>query len=318
LRSTQGTPRLRAFGRFIICALALVLTAGEAAAQRMLIREFLPSPVPMGEDRTTLAAAFTASDLFASDFLNAQLRHQRVLAARIETRFGIKQMFEARGIEYPAAEIFLRVFKRERVLELWVRPHGERQFAMLKSYGICALAGEPGPKRRQGDNQTPEGFYEINHFNPNSAFHLSLHINYPNRSDRLLANGGPLGGDIFIHGGCQTEGCIAVTDEGIKELYWMGVEARAAGQRVLPIHIFPFRLTDEDLAIAANVYTEAPALIRFWQSLQAGYEHFERTRTLPAIGVDARGYYALQGTAAPGNGTDPRMLLGRPVTGGQD
>jgi murein L,D-transpeptidase YafK len=133
----------------------------------------------------------------------------------------------------------------------------------------------------------------------------------------VLGGGGPLGGDIFIHGGCRTEGCIAVTDEGIKELYWISVEARAAGQRTLPVHIFPFRLTEEDLDIAANVYANEPGLIRFWRSLQAGFAHFERTRTLPGITVDAYGYYALTDGPARDRDTGTRGLLGTPVSGGQ-
>jgi murein L,D-transpeptidase YafK len=284
----------------------------DAAAQRLLVREFLPIPTAVADNG---AAHFGAAELFESDFLTAQLRHPRVLSARIESRFAIKQMFDERGISYPAAEIFLRVFKRERVLELWARPQGETEFRHLKTYAVCALAGEPGPKRRQGDNQTPEGFYHIDHFNPNSSWHLSLHVNYPNRSDRILGGAGPLGGDIYIHGGCRTEGCIAITDEGIKELYWIGVEARAAGQRTIPVHIFPFRLDEENLRIAAGVFAESPALVRFWESLVPGYAHFETTRTLPAMGVDTQGFYALQGAAAPTSVGAGPALLGRPAGG---
>jgi murein L,D-transpeptidase YafK len=312
LLSTATIRRMRTYAIAAAVSAVALATPSDAAAQRMLIRELLPSPVS-GQNGMAPQTLFTAADLFSSDFLTAQLRHERVLNARIETRFGIKQLFDERGIAYPAAELFLRVFKRERSMELWVRAHGAAEFELLKTYAICALAGGPGPKRRQGDNQTPEGFYEINHFNPNSSFLLSMHINYPNRSDRLLGAGNTLGGDIFIHGGCQTEGCIAVTDEGIKELYWLGVEARAAGQRTIPVHIFPFRLTEDDITIAASVFAEAPELIRFWRSLQPGYDFFERTRRLPAITIDARGYYALNGADALQVGSLP----GTRPSGGQ-
>jgi murein L,D-transpeptidase YafK len=302
-----------------MAAALMVGLAPDAAAQRLLVRDFLPRAAeePLG---TPLGGAIGAPGLggsslglFEPDFLSTQLRSDRVLAARVETRFATKQLFEERGLTFPAAEIFLRVLKRERVMELWARNQDSDEFTLVKTYGICALAGEPGPKRRQGDNQTPEGFYRIERFNPYSSYFLSLHIDYPNRSDRILGSGGSLGGDIFIHGGCVTEGCIAITDEGIKELYWLAVETRAAGQRSIPIHIFPFRMTKDDLAIAARHFGDRPDLIRFWQSLEPGYRYFEENRRLPGIVVASNGYYALGGSA-PQEG--PSRLLGRPVGAG--
>ena len=234
------------------------------------------------------------------DFYAAQLRNARVLRARLETRFGIKRLFRERGLTYPAEEIFVRVFKRERILELWVRPAGAPTFALLKQYMVCALRGELGPKRAQGDGQTPEGFYEIDQFNPNSQYHLSLHVDYPNRSDRTLGGSANLGGDIFIHGGCETEGCIAVTNDAIKELYWIGVEARAAGQERIPVHIFPARMTAEELALLERRFADRPGLVAFWTSLKPGYDYFERNRLLPPIRVDEAGRYMLLGEAADG------------------
>jgi hypothetical protein len=232
----------------------------------------------------------------AIDFTTAQLRHSRVLQARLQMRFGIKRLFRERGIPYPAEQIFIRVFKRERTLELWVRSGNSDRFSLLKQYMICALAGELGPKRSQGDGQTPEGFYESDHFNPSSIYLLSLHLNYPNRSDRILGGvQNNLGGDIFIHGGCETEGCIAVTDDAIKELYWIGVEARAAGQQRIPVHIFPARLTAEELDVLRRKFADRPDLLAFWSSLKPGFDHFENTRQLPPIRIDPKGHYGLLG-----------------------
>lgn len=241
------------------------------------------------------SAARAASAAGEFDFAAAQLRNPRVMQARLETRFAIKRLFRERGITYPAAQVFIRIFKRERTLELWVRPHDADRFVLLKQYMICALTGDLGPKRVQGDKQTPEGFYEIDLFNPTSEYHLSLHVNYPNRSDRLRGQSAPLGGDIFIHGGCETAGCIAVTDEAIKELYWIGVEARAGGQQRIPVHIFPARLTDEELRLLGRAFSARPELVAFWTSLKPGFEYFERTRQLPPIRVDASGHYGLLG-----------------------
>jgi murein L,D-transpeptidase YafK len=226
----------------------------------------------------------------ARNFSKNQLQHGRVAAARYEKRFEIKQLFRDRGIAYPAAEVFVRIFKRERVLELWARPDGQDTYALLKSYEICALSDKLGPKRKQGDMQTPEGFYYIDDFNPRSGFHLSLHINYPNQSDRAQGSDN-LGGDIFIHGGCKTEGCMAVTDENIKEIYWIAVEARDNGQTRIPVHIFPARLNDNNMAQLSNVFQKEPHLVRFWNNLKPGYDYFAQNKKLPDVRVNARGRY---------------------------
>ncbi|MGH7449424.1 MAG: L,D-transpeptidase family protein [Longimicrobiales bacterium] len=234
-----------------------------------------------------------------SSFALGQMRNERVLEARIATRFNIKRMFQERGIRYPAAEMFLRIFKRERAMELWVRADGSAAFELLKTYDICALAGELGPKQRQGDSQVPEGFYAVDFFNPESDYLLSLHVDYPNARDRSNAPAAlNLGGDIYIHGGCNSDGCVAVTDEGVMELYWMAVEARAAGQQTIPVHIFPARLETDALQRLQRVFAQEPELGAFWASLKAGYDFFEQNRRLPAVMVDGRGDYVVVGAAA--------------------
>lgn len=274
------------------CTALLLLCATRNAAEAQLARE-------LGLLPDTAKAARTPVLPTEAGFALSQIRNQRVLDARIATRFNIKRAFEARGIRYPAAEMFLRIFKRERTLELWVRPEGEQGFRLLKNYDICALAGELGPKRRQGDSQVPEGFYMVDFFNPESDYHLSLHVDYPNVRDRVGAPEGlDLGGDIYIHGGCNSDGCLALTDDGIMELYWMAVEARAVGQQRIPVHIFPARLDADELERLQRVFGEEPELGAFWVTLQPGYEFFEQNKRLPAIGVDARGNYVVTGAAA--------------------
>lgn len=259
-----------------------------------------------------------------SGFAVDQMRYDRVLDARIATRFNIKRTFHERGIRYPAAEIFLRIFKRERSLELWVRPEGQERYELLKSYPICALAGGLGPKRRQGDSQVPEGFYNIDFFNPISEYHLSLHLDYPNRHDRLAgAEASNLGGDIYIHGGCASAGCMALTDEGIKELYWVAVEARALGQHRIPVHVFPARLEDRDMEGLERSFRERPDLLHFWRTLKPAYDFFQTTQRVPAVAVDVAGTYRLNGVAAdsrlqltPVHGTKRKVPLGAPVGSG--
>jgi len=272
---------------------ATVLALSPVAADGQLARDLGLIPP---EEATPMLAVLPTESAFALE----QLRHDRVRNARLLTRHNIKLQFHERGIAYPAAEIFMRIFKRERALELWVRSEGAERFELLKTYDICAMAGTMGPKRRQGDNQTPEGFYHIGFFNPRSEFHLSLHINYPNARDRAAGlEGVSLGGDIYIHGGCSSEGCLAITDNGIRELYWLSVEARAAGQTRIPVHIFPARLGTRDLEILAAAFPEDPELGRFWQTLKPGYDYFEEHRRLPAISVNGRGEYALGGAGEP-------------------
>jgi murein L,D-transpeptidase YafK len=235
------------------------------------------------------------------------------MTARVEARFAVKQLFRERGIRYPAAQIFMRIFKRERQLELWVRPTVTEQFALLKTYPICALAGELGPKRRQGDEQVPEGFYYIDHFNPQSDYLLSLHLDYPNRADALLGNAGDLGGDIFIHGGCNSAGCLALTDQAIKEVYWLSVEARGAGQTRIPVHIFPARLTDTEMPRLGQAFAGKPQLLGFWRSLKPGFEYFERERRVPRMNVGSNGSYQLAGE----DRFDGPAPLGTPLSGRQ-
>ena len=93
----------------------------------------------------------------------------------------------------------------------------------------------------------PEGFYDLDWFNPQSNFFLSLHISYPNASDRILGSPKNPGGDIFLHGNCLSIGCIPITDDGIKEVYWLAVLVHNQSEQLLPIEIFPARLTDDGL-----------------------------------------------------------------------
>jgi murein L,D-transpeptidase YafK len=284
--------------RTILAVCGTLLFCWTATADAQLARELGLLPAENGGPAAPRAPLALPTE---SSFALEQLRYERVQDARLMSRFNIKRLFHEQGITYPAAEIFMRIFKRERSLELWVRPVGGDQFQLLKTYGICAMAGTLGPKRRQGDNQTPEGFYQISFFNPRSDFHLSLHINYPNRRDRAAGlEGVSLGGDIYIHGGCSSEGCLAITDAGIRELYWLSVEARSAGQTRIPVHIFPARLGAQDLEILQRTFAHQPDLCRFWATLKPAYDYFEEHRRLPTVGVNSRGEYAVNGESLDG------------------
>lgn len=226
--------------------------------------------------------------VLAASFAGQQLEYPRVRVARDETTAATEKMFEQAGVPFPPEAIYIRIFKQEMQLELWVQPKSDDTFRRLKVYDICSTSGVLGPKRQQGDLQIPEGYYRINHFNPWSTFYLSLGINYPNRSDRILKSGSNPGGSIYIHGDCVTIGCVPITDPQIKELYWIAVKTRDAGQARIPVHIFPFHLTDEALEAAERRESEH---VKFWRGLKPGYDWFERKRTLPKYTIDEKGRY---------------------------
>ena len=238
-----------------------------------------------------------------SSFARQQLRYARVRDARQATQARVEQMFADRNIRYPAAELFIRIFKWEKELEVWVRPVDKKKFELLKTYDVCAMSGIVGPKSRRGDKQVPEGFYSVGVFNPVSTFYLSLGVDYPNQRDRAANKGrSNLGGDIFIHGGCRSDGCIAITDDGISELYWLAVEARGLGQQTIPVHIFPARMDDDaEMKKLERLYQKKPAVIAFWQSLVPGYEFFEKKRQLPYVTVDVFGAYRIADGPASGD-----------------
>ena len=244
----------------------------------------------MGKAFTFLivAAAVVARGLAddAGDFqkLNGE---QRLARARVAHGKIIAQKFKDAGLPYPAREIFLRWFKREAVVELWAREDTGR-FQLVATYPILATSGGPGPKRREGDGQVPEGFYEIDRFNPASLFHLSLGLNYPNPADRILARDGNPGGDIFIHGSNVSIGCAPLGDAAIEQLYLAALDTRSRGQTHLPVHVFPARMHGAEWTTFAAGHA---ALAPFWLQLQPAYDAFERDHTLPAFTVAPDGRY---------------------------
>ncbi len=222
----------------------------------------------------------------AKNFADKQRKHTRVQTAISETDAHLRRLFTDKGITYPPLKLFIRVFKQEKILEVWASEKGDAVFKLLKIFPICRTSGKLGPKRREADLQIPEGFYKIDRFNPKSNFYLSLGLNYPNSSDRILGDKQHPGSDIFIHGGCVTVGCIPITDDGIKALYWLAVQAVSNGQLNIPVHIFPTRLDND-----AVERLKHELQITFWKNLQIGYNWFERYRHLPKISINFLGEY---------------------------
>jgi len=180
--------------------------------------------------------------------------------------------------------VFIRAFKEERVLELFIESKTTGQFELFRTYPIAAASGQLGPKLAEGDRQVPEGFYfsHPSDMNPNSSFHLSFNVNYPNAYDRAHERTGTF---IMVHGSNVSVGCLAMTDEKIEEIYTLCQAALDQGQPFFRVHIFPFRMTPERMATAIG----SPHL-PFWENLKTGYDLFEKNKMPPIVSVRDKEY----------------------------
>jgi murein L,D-transpeptidase YafK len=186
--------------------------------------------------------------------------------------------------------ILMRAYKKESEIEVWKRGSDGR-YALLKTYPMCRWSGQLGPKTREGDRQAPEGFYTVTpaQMNPNSSFHLSFDVGYPNAYDRAH---GRTGAHLMVHGSCSSSGCFAMTDEAISEVYALAREAFASGQRSFQFQSYPFRMTAENLA-----KHRLDPNIAFWRNLKEGSDYFELAKQEPQVSV-ANQQYAFSGDAS--------------------
>lgn len=229
--------------------------------------------------------------LQSSSFKQSQLANSRVKIAYQEKESIVQHYFKQKGLTSEGFNLFIRIFKKEQQVETWIKEKGRSTYTLLQVYDVCASSGSLGPKRKEGDLQVPEGIYHIEHFNPLSNFHLSLGINYPNSSDRILSDRDRPGGQIYIHGNCVTVGCIPLTDDKIKELYVLAVEARNNGQSNIPVHIFPSKLEPAEMDALSKQYSSTQTTVDFWKNLQTLYLDFSKTKALKKVNVDRTGKY---------------------------
>ncbi len=199
--------------------------------------------------------------------------------------------------------VMLRIFKEESQLELWMMK-GDR-YIKFATYPICHWSGSLGPKLAEGDKQSPEGFYTITNrqLHYSGRWPRSLNIGFPNAFDRSLLRTGSY---ILIHGGCSSVGCYAMTNPVIAEVFGLVRAALRAGQDHVPVHVFPFRMTQQNL----DRYKQSD-WIGFWRNLKAGYDSFERTKRPPRISV-CRGSYEVSdiGPAEVGQSALPLKVCG--------
>ncbi len=189
----------------------------------------------------------------------------------------------AKGLEF-GAPVFIRAFKEEMELELFVHNRKTGKYDLFRTYPIAKASGALGPKLAEGDGQVPEGFYAVPPaaMNPASKYHLAFNIGYPNEFDRALNR---TGSAIMIHGKNASIGCLAMTDAKIEEIYTLCAAAHAGGLKDFKVHIFPFRMTRERMSKAAGSKWED-----FWKNLREGYDRFEETRVPPRIVVENKCY----------------------------
>lgn len=189
---------------------------------------------------------------------------------RINKMLGIKRL----SLGSP---LFIRIFKHENELELWLAD--DNGYKRYKTYTICFKSGKLGPKVQEGDRQSPEGFYSVGYeqMNPWSDFHLAFNLGYPNEYDLAHNRSGSA---LMIHGRCSSDGCFAMTDYHMDEIYTLAHAALEGGQAQFQVHIFPFRLGEKNI----SAYRRSP-WHGFWLNLKEGYDFFEKHHIPPAISV---------------------------------
>lgn len=230
------------------------------------------------------------------NFIEYQRSFPRINDALKHKEDTLMKQFRDKRLSWPARYIYIRSFKYDSQIEVWVKQELNEKFSLFKTYRVCAMAGSLGPKRMQGDYQVPEGFYYINEFNPRSNYHLSLGLNYPNASDKILSDSLMPGGDIYIHGSCVTTGCIPVNNEQIEELYILAAHAKSEGQDFIPVHIFPIRFNNPRSSEYLRKYVkDFPEYSFLADELKHAYTYFEKTRKLPVIMVSKKGDYLVDG-----------------------
>ena len=233
-----------------------------------------------------------------SSFIDIQKTLQRPSDALSKNEAALKKQFEDKKLVWPAKYVYIRSFKYDSQLEVWVKNAREEKYRLFKTYKVCALAGTLGPKRMQGDYQVPEGFYYINEFKPRSEYHLSLGLNYPNASDRILSDSSQPGGDIYIHGSCVTTGCIPITDAQIEELYILAAHAKDMGEDFIPVHIFPVNFNNGRSVDYLNKYLQTFAeYLPFAKSMRNAFYYFEKYREVPFVMVNGKGEYVTEEVA---------------------
>ncbi len=225
------------------------------------------------------AAAVGASAMLAAC---GQVESGGIAPAALPVSKAAVQLMSQKGMT-TGSPIFVRIFKEESELEVW-KARDDGHYYHFKTYPICNWSGDLGPKLESGDRQAPEGFYNITsgQLNPNSNYYLSFNVGFPNAYDKAF---GRTGTAIMVHGNCKSAGCYAMTDALVEEIYALVRESIAGGQKQIPLHAFPFRMSPENMK-----RHQGNQWMVFWKQLKQGYDYFETTRQPPAVAVCSKQY----------------------------
>ena len=216
-------------------------------------------------------------------FRDKQKSYTRVREAYAAKEKTVVKTLAEHAISRDSLRIWFRAFKTEKKVELWAKNSCDTAYTMIKEFPICDISGEIGPKRRVKDLQVPEGFYHIAELNPFSKYYLSMKINYPNASDSIRGVKGRLGSLIYIHGDCISSGCLAMSDERIKELYVYCIEAYNSGQPGIGISIYPAKLEDATYQKLIKSYSKDKDKISLWGDLKKSYDLFNASHHPPTV-----------------------------------
>lgn len=230
-----------------------------------------------------LAGWWMFSGMISKSPKEVNMNYTRVREAYHAKEKTVDKNLAGHSISRDSLRIYLRAFKTEKIIELWAKNVDDSIYVPVREFPICDLSGSVGPKRRYRDLQVPEGFYYISELNPFSKYYLSMKINYPNASDSIRGVRGHLGNLIFIHGSCISSGCLAMTDDRIKELFVYCVEAYNCGQEKIEMTIYPSRLDDAGYAGLVSRYPRDKDKTSLWSDLKKSYDLFSRKRTPPVV-----------------------------------
>lgn len=254
-----------------------------------------PEETPTPPKRST---ATKVSDFFRQAWLNVRgsrderrtesMHSDRSREAALRIAPTLEEELAAKNLEI-GQPIFLRIFKESDELELWMEPKPGAEFVLFKTWPICSWSGELGPKLKEGDGQSPEGFYFVppGRMNPESQYHLSFDIGFPNDYDRHHDRTGSY---LMIHGDCVSIGCYAMTNPAIEEIYTLATAALEKGQPFFRVHSFPFRMTDDKM----DTLKEDGEWFDFWANLKIGYDYFEFLHRPPNVIVTKDGKYEFE------------------------
>lgn len=220
--------------------------------------------------------------------------------SRLDERLKARDLAEGRPI-------YIRVFKAESELELWMQ-NSKGTFSRLATYPICHWYGSLGPKLQEGDKQSPEGFYRVGVPQTRlvGRWRKAFNLGFPNVFDQRHNRTGSY---ILIHGGCSSVGCFAMTDPVQDEIYGLATAALAKGQARFSVHVFPFRMTEENMKRYGG-----QAGSETWQDLKPAYDSFERTHVPPRVAVCATRYKIADGLPSETGGTERRLPVLRQVS----